>query len=345
MKIQKKKNLTSLNTFKVNATADFFAEITSEQELEEALDYASARSIPFEIIGGGSNILFAQDFKGMVIRVRNKGILWEKAKDSDRQKVTASAGEDWHNFVTRCLEKNLYGLENLALIPGTVGGAPIQNIGAYGVEVEEFISGVKVFDVIEKKWISIERKNCGFSYRNSIFKTSDRFIIYNVIFDLVRNWEPRLNHKELSAKFVSKKTTAAVVYDEICKLRNKKLPDPSVIGNAGSFFKNPIIPISKFEKLKTKFPDIPFYETENSSFLKIPAAWLLDYLGWKGKTLGGASVSPKHALIITNSGNASGENILDLAKKMSSSVFDNFGIMLVPEVRIIGVNSNLLQPT
>jgi len=345
MKIQKKKNLTSLNTFKVNATADFFAEITSEQELEEALDYASARSIPFEIIGGGSNILFAQDFKGMVIRVRNKGILWDKVKDSDKQKVTASAGEDWHKFVTRCLEKNLYGLENLALIPGTVGGAPIQNIGAYGVEVKEFISGVKAYDVIEKKWISIERKNCGFSYRNSIFKTSDRFIIYNVIFELVRNWEPRLNHKELSAKFVSKKATASVVFDEICKLRNKKLPDPSVIGNAGSFFKNPIIPLSKFEKLKTKFPDIPFYETENSSFLKIPAAWLLDCLGWKGKTLEGASVSPKHALIITNSGNASGENILDLAKKMSSSVLDNFGIMLVPEVRIIGVNSNLLQPT
>ena len=345
MKIQKKKNLTSLNTFKVNATADFFAEITSEQELEEALDYASARSIPFEIIGGGSNILFAQDFKGMVIRVRNKGILWGKVKDSDKQKVTASAGEDWHKFVTRCLEKNLYGLENLALIPGTVGGAPIQNIGAYGVEVEEFISGVEVFDVIEKKWISIDRKNCGFSYRNSIFKTSDRFIIYSVIFELVRSWEPRLNHKELSAKFVSKKATASVVFDEICKLRNKKLPDPSVIGNAGSFFKNPIIPISKFEKLKTKFPDIPFYETENSSFLKIPAAWLLDYLGWKGKTLEGASVSPNHALIITNSGNASGENILDLAKKMSSSVLDNFGIMLVPEVRIIGVNSNLLQPT
>ena len=345
MKIQKKKNLTSLNTFKVHATADFFAEITSEKELEEALDYASARSIPFEIIGGGSNILFAQDFKGMVIRIRNKGILWDKVKDSDKQKVTASAGEDWHKFVTRCLEKNLYGLENLALIPGTVGGAPIQNIGAYGVEVEEFISGVEVFDVIEKKWISIDRKNCGFSYRNSIFKTSDRFIIYSVIFELVRSWEPRLNHKELSAKFVSKKATASVVFDEICKLRNKKLPDPSVIGNAGSFFKNPIIPISKFEKLKTKFPDIPFYETETSSFLKIPAAWLLDYLGWKGKTLEGASVSPKHALIITNSGNASGENILDLAKKMSSSVLDNFGIMLVPEVRIIGVNSNLLQPT
>ena len=345
MKIQKKKNLTSLNTFKVNATADFFAEITSEQELEEALDYASARSIPFEIIGGGSNILFAQDFKGMVIRLGNKGILWDKEKDREKQKVTASAGEDWHKFVTRCLEKNLYGLENLALIPGTVGGAPIQNIGAYGVEVEEFISGVKVFDVIEKRWISIERKNCGFSYRNSIFKTSDRFIIYNVIFELVRNWEPRLNHKELSTKFVSKKATASVVFDEICKLRNKKLPDPSVIGNAGSFFKNPIIPISKFEKLKTKFPDIPFYETENSSFLKIPAAWLLDCLGWKGKTLEGASVSPKHALIITNSGNASGENILDLAKKMSSSVLDNFGIMLVPEVRIIGVNSNLLRPT
>ena len=215
MKIQKKKNLISLNTFKVNATADFFAEITSEQELEEALDYASARSIPFEIIGGGSNILFAQDFKGMVISVRNKGILWDTVKDSDKQKVIASAGEDWHKFVTLCLEKNLYGLENLALIPGTVGGAPIQNIGAYGVEVEEFISGVKVFDVIEKKWISIERKNCGFSYRNSIFKTSDRFIIYNVIFELFRNWEPRLNHKELSAKFFSKKATAPLVFDEI----------------------------------------------------------------------------------------------------------------------------------
>ena len=345
MKIQKKKNLTSLNTFKVNATADFFAEITSEQELEEALDYASARSIPFEIIGGGSNILFAQDFKGMVIRVRNKGILWDKVKDSHKQKVTVSAGEDWHNFVTRCLEKNLYGLENLALIPGTVGGAPIQNVGAYGVEVKEFILSVKVFDVIEKRWLSIEKKNCGFGYRSSIFKTSDRFIIFSVIFELVRNWEPRLNHKELSAKFVSKQATASVVFDEVCKLRSKKLPDPSVIGNAGSFFKNPIIPASEFRKLKTKFPDIPFYETDNSSFLKIPAAWLLDYLGWKGKTLKGASVSPKHALVIINSGNASAENILDLAKKMSSSVLDNFGIMLVPEVKIIGANSNLLHPT
>ena len=345
MKIQKKKNLTFLNTFKVCATADFYAEITSEQELEEALDYASARSIPFETIGGGSNILFSQDFKGMVIHVRNQGILWDKVKDSAKQKITVSAGENWHNFVARCLRKNLYGLENLALIPGSVGGAPIQNIGAYGVEVKEFISCVKVYDVIEKKWLSIDGKNCGFDYRSSIFKISDRYIIFSVIFELFRNWEPRLNHKELSSKFSSRNATASDVFDEVCKLRSKKLPDPNITGNAGSFFKNPIIHSNEFKKLRIQFPDIPCYKTDNSSFLKIPAAWLLDYLGWKGKTLQGASVSSKHALVIVNLGNASGENILDLAKKMSSSVLDNFGIMLIPEVKIIGANSNLLHTT
>ena len=343
MKIQKNQNLTFLNTFKVHATADFFAEITSEEDLEEALDYASARSIPYEIIGDGSNILFAQDFSGMVIRVRNKGIVWDKFKDSEKQKVAVSAGENWHNFVTLCVEKNAYGLENLALIPGTVGGAPIQNIGAYGVEVKEFISSIKAYDVIEKKWLRILGEDCGFDYRSSIFKTTDRFIILSVIFELVRSWEPRLNHKELSAKFINRNATAPGVFNEICKMRSEKLPDPSLAGNAGSFFKNPIITSSDLKKLRIQFPDIPCYETGTSGGLKIPAAWLLEHLGWKGKALGGASVSSKHALVIVNSGNASGGNILDLAKEMSSSVLDNFGIMLTPEVKIIGANSNLLQ--
>ena len=343
MKIQRKQNLTFLNTFKVHATADFFTEVTSENDLEEALDYASVRSIPYEIIGGGSNVLFAQDFNGMVICIRNKGMVWDKFKDSDKQRVSVSAGENWHSFVTQCVEKNAYGLENLALIPGTVGGAPIQNIGAYGVEVKEFISSVKAYDVIEKKWLIILREDCGFDYRSSIFKTTDRFIILNVVFELVRNWKPRLNHKELSAKFIDRNATASVVFDEICKLRSEKLPDPSLTGNAGSFFKNPIVNVNEFKELKIKYPDIPHYKTDTSGVLKIPAAWLLDYLGWKGKALGGASVSSKHALVIVNSNSASGANILDLAKEMSSSVLDNFGIILTPEVKIIGANSNLLH--
>ena len=343
MKIQKKQNLTFLNTFKVHATADFFAEVTSEEELEDALDYARARSISYEIIGGGSNILFAHDFNGMVIRVRNKGIVWDKYKDSGKQKVAVSAGENWHDFVTQCLENNVYGLENLALIPGTVGGAPIQNIGAYGVEVKEFISNIKVFDVVEKKWLIIHKEDCGFGYRNSVFKTTDRFIVFSVVFELARNWEPRFNHKELSEKFNDKNATPSVVFDEICKMRREKLPDPEVTGNAGSFFKNPIITLNEFKELKIQFPDIPCYKTDTSGFLKIPAAWLLDYLGWKGKALEGASVSSKHALVIVNSDNASGGNILDLAKEMSSSVLDNFGIILAPEVKIIGASSNLFH--
>ena len=343
MKIQKKQNLTFLNTFKVHAIADFFAEITSEEELEQALDYASARGIPYEIIGGGSNVLFAENFNGIVICVRNKGIVWDKFKDSGKQRVAVSAGENWHDFVTQCIEKNAYGLENLALIPGTVGGAPIQNIGAYGVEVKEFISSVKAYDVIEKKWLTILREDCRFDYRSSIFKTTDRFIILSVIFELFRSWEPRLNHKELSTKFIDRDVTASLVFDEICKMRSEKLPDPSLAGNAGSFFKNPIITSNEFTELRIQFPDIPCYETDTSGVLKIPAAWLLDYLGWKGKALGGASVSSKHALVIVNSGNASGVDILDLAKEMSSSVLDNFGIILTPEVKIIGANSNLLH--
>lgn len=340
MNIQKNIDLTDFNTFKVSITADYYAEISSERDLEDILDFTSTEKIPFHILGGGSNILFVKDFQGMIIHVKNRGILWDENTDSEKERVDVSAGEDWHNFVISSLNKKFYGLENLALIPGMVGGAPIQNIGAYGVEVKDLIKSVKVFDVIERKWLTLSNQDCGFNYRNSIFRTSDRYIVYSVVFELTRQWKPKLHHKELYEKFHCKTIGALDVFNEVCRIRSTKIPDPKIKGNAGSFFKNPFISINELNRLTSEFPEIPFYNTNDPDIVKVPAAWLLDNLGWKGKNYGGAFVSSDHALVIVNQGNATGEQIYNLARQMSSSVFDKYGITLVPEVKIIDSQSN-----
>ncbi len=335
MNIQQNKDLTDFNTFRVKVTADYFVEVTTEEELEDALDFSFTKNIPYQILGGGSNILFVKDFQGVIIHINNKGILWGEHADDERIKVNVAAGEDWHNFVILCLSKNLYGLENLALIPGTVGGAPIQNIGAYGVEVKDLIESVRVFDVLEKTWLKLLSQECAFNYRSSLFRGSNRYVVFSVLFELGRKWEPKLSHKELSDKFRCKKIEPLDVFEEVCRIRTAKLPDPTVDGNAGSFFKNPFVPVSELNRLSSEFPEIPFYNTNDPNTVKIPAAWLLDNLGWKGKNLGSAVVSSNHALVIVNQGNASGEQIYDLAREMSLSVFDKYGITLAPEVKII----------
>ena len=335
MNIQQNKDLTDFNTFRVKVTADYFVEVTTEKELEDAIEFTFVKKIPYQILGGGSNVLFVRNFQGMIIHIRNKGIFWGEYVDNEKQTIDVSAGEDWHNFVTSCLDRNLYGLENLALIPGTVGGAPIQNIGAYGVEVKDLIKSVRVFDVIERKWLNLLNQDCGFNYRSSVFRSSSRYVVFRVLFDLDRQWKPKLSHKELSEKLHYRKIEAADIFDEVCKIRSTKLPDPRVDGNAGSFFKNPFISVGELNRLSSDFPEIPFYSTHDPDTVKIPAAWLLDNLGWKGKNLGDALVSANHALVIINQGGATGRQIYDLAKEMSLSVFNKYGITLVPEVKII----------
>ena len=335
MDIQKNKDLIDFNSFVIKATADYYVEVTSEHEIEAALDFVYAEKVPYLILGGGSNILFVNNFHGMIIHIKNKGIFWDSSLDNQKQRVDVSAGENWHNFVVLCLSKNLHGLENLALIPGTVGGAPIQNIGAYGVEVKDLIESVKVFDLTRKKWLILSNQDCGFGYRNSILRTSNRYIVYTVTFELERQWNPRLHHRELYERFHTKKTKAADIFNEVCRVRRTKLPDPKIKGNAGSFFKNPIISMSELDRLNSDCPGIPFYKTNDPDAVKVPAAWLLDNLGWRGKSLGGASVSTNHALVIVNQARATGRDIYDLAMEMSSSVFDNFEITLIPEVKII----------
>ena len=335
MNIEKFKDLSNLNTFGVRIIADYYAAVTSEEELEEALNFASFKNVSCQILGGGSNTLFVNNYRGMIIHIVNKGIRWNKDSNDIKQKVEVSAGEDWHSFVQSCLKRNLYGLENLALIPGTVGGSPIQNIGAYGVEVKDFIMSVRVFDQVKKNWVMFSNEDCGFSYRDSVFKNSNRYIVFSVLFNLNRRWKPNLDHEELFKRFSNNKVKVGDVFDEVCNLRSSKLPDTKEQGNAGSFFKNPIISKDDFNDLNSKFPDMPAYNIDEKGEVKIPAAWLLDELGWRGKRVGDAAVSHKHALIIINNGNATGKDIMNLAGEMSATVYDRYGISLKPEVKII----------
>lgn len=333
MEIQQEVDLRPYNSFGVSAIAAEFAEVLDPALLPELYDYADQEQLPVFLLGGGSNVLWVNDYPGLVLYMANRGVQFDEVTG----RVQAAAGENWHNLVTSCMQNGFHGLENLALIPGSVGAAPVQNIGAYGVELERYVVRVSVYDRVARSFRSLDRASCQFAYRDSLFKQAQGrdLVITGVELQLDKHWQPVLDYPALREALPSASPTAREVYDTVCTIRSSKLPDPAVLGNAGSFFKNPLVSRDKYKKLLKKYPSIPCYETDDAELVKIPAAWLLDCLGWKGRSRGAAAVHEHHALVLVNPGAARGEDVYLLAQQMSSSVLSEFGIALQPEVRIL----------
>jgi UDP-N-acetylmuramate dehydrogenase len=331
-------DLTSLNTFGVAARAALLVDVDDAAALPALFARTFADAAPM-VLGGGSNLLFAGDPDRPLLRMAAHDIA-VVADSGDDVIVRADAGAGWHAFVMATLAQDCCGLENLALIPGTVGAAPIQNIGAYGVEVESRIRAVDAYEPASGRFVRFERDDCGFAYRDSRFKREpDRWIVTAVEFALSRASHPVLDYaglrEELEAMRIAQ-PTAAQVADAVIRIRRRKLPDPAVLGNAGSFFKNPIVDAAQAETLAAAHPDLPVFRGDGDGTRKLSAAWLIDACGWKGHRDGDAGVSAAHALVLVNHGRASGAQLLDLARRIAASVAERFGVALEPEPRIVG---------
>ena len=335
-------DLTTRNTFGVPARAPLLVEVDDVHALPrvfaDALADASADS-PLLVLGGGSNLLFAGDAPGPVLALAARQVVVVSDAGGDAV-IRADAGMQWHDFVMRTLAQGFCGLENLALIPGTVGAAPIQNIGAYGVEVRDRIHAVEVFERTSGETRRLGPDACAFAYRDSVFKREpQRWIVTAVEFALSRSAAPMLDYAGLRDELAMihiATPTAAQVADAVIRIRRRKLPDPAVLGNAGSFFKNPIVPKAWAEAMQAAHPALPVFRGDSDATRKLSAAWLIDACGWKGHRDGDAGVSPDHALVLVNHGHASGAQLLDLARRIAASVQQRFDVTLDPEPRIIG---------
>jgi len=332
--------LDARNTFGVAARAPMLVDVADAAALPELFGYAMLRDGPVLVLGGGSNLLFAGDAPGAVLALSSQRI--ELLREvGDAVIVRADAGVGWHDFVLWTLGHGLCGLENLALIPGTVGAAPIQNIGAYGVEVRDAIRAVHAFDRRDGGFVRLDAADCDFAYRDSLFKHDpDRYIVTAVEFVLSRTPDLRLEYagirEELTAMGIDGTPRASQVAEAVIRIRQRKLPDPARLGNAGSFFKNPIVPMAIAEALQATHPAMPVFRGAGDDTRKLSAAWLIDQCGWKGHRHGDAGVSAEHALVLVNHGQATGLQVLDLARRIAASVQDRFGIAIEPEPRIIG---------
>ncbi|WP_101927125.1 MULTISPECIES: UDP-N-acetylmuramate dehydrogenase [Luteimonas] len=330
-------DLRARNTFGVHATARRLLEVDSVASLPAVLDALPADATPL-VLGGGSNLLFADDPPGDVLALVDTTIdlLGDHGASTH---VRAAAGAGWHDVVLYTLGHGLGGLENLALIPGTTGAAPIQNIGAYGVEVGERIAAVDAIDRAHGVSVRLDAAACRFGYRDSVFKqTPDRYLVTAVEFALSRDAAPVLDYAGLRDALLARGRTEPTprdVADAVIAIRRSKLPDPAVIGNAGSFFKNPIVPQAVADALHAASPTLPVFDA-GPGLRKLSAAWLIDQCGWKGHRDGDAGVSAGHALVLVNHGRASGADLLALARRIAASVQARFGVMLEPEPRIVG---------
>ena len=333
-------DLRARNTFGVAARAPLLLEVEALAALGDALARVPGHAPPL-LLGGGSNLLFAGDPDGAVLAIRAADVAVLE-DDGTHARVRAEAGADWHVFVRRTLDLGLCGLENLALIPGTVGAAPIQNIGAYGVEVGEFVDAVEAFEPGTGRLHRLSAAQCGFAYRDSLFKRQrDRFLVAAVEFRLPRVAPPRIDYagvREALAADGIDATTPRQVFDAVCALRRRKLPDPARIGNAGSFFKNPVVPAAVALALAAAHPGLPVFPGGDADSRKLSAAWLIDACGWKGHRQGDAGVSHQHALVLVNHGAATGAQLLALARTIADSVGARFGVALEPEPRIVGAS-------
>lgn len=337
MKIQENISLKPYNTFGLDKKAKFFVIIQSVSELVDVLTWAKEHDLPILILGGGSNILLTQDQDLLVIKIELKGIQpqWET---DEHIWIEAASGEIWHDLVLYGIEKNWGGLENLSLIPGTVGASPMQNIGAYGVEIKDIFHSLKALNRNSFEIEEFDNLQCLFGYRESIFKheLKDQYIILSVTFKLDKNPILKLEYgaiKEVLSKKQILNPSIKSVSEAVIEIRQSKLPDPKKIGNAGSFFKNPTISTSQFERLKSEYPSIPGFINQDG--VKIPAAWLIEQCGWKGKRFGKVGVHEHQPLVLVNFGDGEGKEIQELSAQIQASVWERFGIKLIPEVNFL----------
>ncbi len=337
MEIQKKVPLKPFTTFKIGGEARFFCRVKNTDELLEALIFARKEKVPFLILGSGSNILLSDDgFPGLVIKMEITGIKYQKKEKS--VEVSVGAGENWDAFVAETVEKNLHGLENLSGIPGTVGAAPVQNIGAYGVEVKDFISWVEVFDTKELKTRHLSKEQCEFEYRSSIFKTpkGKHFAITRVGFLLHTKPNLKLHYRDVAEHFNRKNIAKPSIYEvreAILFIRSGKFPDLNVVGTAGSFFKNPILSKKRFDALIKMYPDMPFFP-ESYGRVKVPLGWILEHVvGVKGKREGDVASFEKQALVLVNFGNARSHEVYNFARNIEREVKEKTGIDVEWEVQ------------
>ncbi|MBS0199798.1 MAG: UDP-N-acetylmuramate dehydrogenase [Proteobacteria bacterium] len=334
LQVTRAQSLRTHNTFGIDVTTPLALRVDDPAQLPDALAMAPNALV----LGGGSNLLLVAA-PDAVLELANNDIS-VIAEDDDHVDVRCGAGAVWHDFVMATLQRGWSGLENLALIPGTVGASPIQNIGAYGVEVMERITAVDAWDRHEARWLRFAAADCAFTYRDSRFKHEpDRYIVTSVEFHLDRKPSLRLDYAGIRDELATMsiiEPTARDVADAVIRIRRRKLPDPAVIGNAGSFFKNPIVAVDIAEALRDAHPDLPVFPAGSPGRRKLSAAWLIDRSGWKGHRDGDAGVSAGHALVLVNHGNASGAQLLDLARRIATSVHERFGVAIEPEPRIIG---------
>ena len=342
MNIQQNISLKPYNTFGIDVTASRFVSVDSFYSLQEIL----TKEKDVFLLSGGSNMLLTKNINKLVVHINSKGISIDRENENDVH-ITVNAGEDWHDFVLWCISQNYGGLENLSLIPGYVGTSPIQNIGAYGVEIKDVITKVEGIDISTTKRVEFSNVDCAFGYRNSIFKNElkGKVVITSVSFKLSKK-QHQLNtsygaiEQELAAKNIINPTIKEVS-DAVIFIRQSKLPDPKKIGNSGSFFKNPVISSKQFKKLQDKYPNIPFYKIaaankKDTPFsYKIPAGWLIETAGFKGKRFGDCGVHEKQALVLVNYNNASGADVYKLAKKIQETILATFEITLDIEVNVI----------
>lgn len=326
-------SLKPFNSFGIDVRAQLFAEAHSDDDVREALAYAATRSLPLLVIGGGSNLLLTQDIPALVLRMATQGI--RILQDDGMQVVVeAEAGEAWHPFVLWTLAQDLCGLENLSLIPGTVGAAPMQNIGAYGVEIKDVFAGLTALDRHTGELRDFSLEDCGFAYRDSVFKhETGRWLILRVRFALSRANHLKLDYGPVQQRLAGQGITEATPSDvsrAICSIRQEKLPDPAVLGNAGSFFKNPLVSKALAEELKALYPDLVAYPQADGQ-MKLAAGWLIDKAGWKGFREGDAGVHALQALVLVNYGGASGHDIAHLAQRIQRDIAERFKVELEME--------------
>lgn len=332
-------DLTSFNTLGLRSHARAFVRCESADQAQALSDLADDYRHVF-ILGGGSNVVLAPELDCLVIKVETVGVRLLRETD-DEWIVEAQAGERWHDFVEHCIAQGWNGLENLALIPGTVGAAPVQNIGAYGVELDQRFHSLVAWDMRDRRLVEMAAQDCGFSYRNSVFKQAEqgRWLILRVRLRLPKAWHPVLNYPDLQRHpvlhAVGDGVTARQIFDAVCEIRQGKLPDPAILGNAGSFFKNPVVTATAYEGLKKTHSDLVAYPQPDGTY-KLAAGWMIDHAGWKGSRMGAAGVHERQALVLVNGGGANAGDIAALADAITADIAARFGVELEQEPVKVG---------
>ena len=339
MRIETAVNLRAWNTFGLPAIAQTLIHIDEEADVRRVVDHPAFGRAPKFILGGGSNIVLARDVSAVVLKIEIPGLRLLETRE-DAVIVEAGAGVTWHDLVAWTIAQGWGGLENLALIPGTVGAAPVQNIGAYGLELQDRFESLDGVDLVTGRGFTLDGRLCRFGYRDRVFKheLAGKSVITRVRLRLPRPWRPVLGYLDLQRKIDETGLTAPdarQIFDWVCQIRRAKLPDPAVIGNAGSFFKNPVVTPEQCRDIIARDPHVVHYPMDDGSF-KLAAGWLIDACGWKGKSVGGAGVYEKQALVLINRGEARGAEVITLARAIQESVYGRFGIRLEPEPVVVG---------